>query len=158
MKCAIVLMCVAAASGLTVMPLSSMTHRKTVFSLNTGMPMAFLRKKRDVNDDSKKSVAIHVRNPAFTTFPRFAAYSNIASPYIFRKKRDVDQKADSSALFYSPYSALGYSGLGYSSLGYSNIGYSNIASPFIFRKKRDVDQKADSSALFYSPYSALGYS
>ena len=72
----------------------------------------FLRKRRDAEDE-KKSVAIHVANRGLAGFP--IAYSGYASPFIFRKKRDVDQKADDSALFYSTY---GYSGLGYSGLGY----------------------------------------
>jgi len=75
--------------------------RPTAVSLDNGMPMAFLRKKRDA-DDAKKSVAIHVRNSAGllgVPINRFT-YSRLASPFFLRKKREAaDQQADSALLY-----------------------------------------------------------
>jgi len=138
MKCVLVLMLVAAASGLTYMPLG-WGNRATVYSSWTGMPMAFLRKKRDVTSDEGKSVAYHVRNVGFHPMVHGLRYAGM--PYIFRKKRDTseDQQADSALLTYS-YPSV-YS-------GWNNWG----AWPYIYRKKRDTseDQQADSALLAYS--------
>ena len=110
----------------------------------------FLRKRREAApapimaeaDQQADGSALFYNSPL-----RYSSlgYRTLGYPYIFRKKRDVDQMADSAAILYTH-------------MAYPSYGYSSLSYPYIFRKKRDADQMMDSTNAFYSRYSRRGYS
>ena len=58
---------------------------------------------------------------------------------MLRQRREADQEADGSALYYAP-------------ITYSNFGYAGLGYPYILRRKRDVEQMAAATDFSTSRY------
>ncbi|XP_043235117.1 uncharacterized protein LOC122388265 [Amphibalanus amphitrite] len=119
MKCAILLLCAVAARTLTASPITSTLYTANpadgLYSLKTGLPYAFLRKRRDVShaetlrqrrelDQAAAETALYYSPLAYSNF----GYAGLGYPYIFRKKRDLDQVAAGTDFSFSRYSRRQY--------------------------------------------------
>ncbi|KAF0308219.1 hypothetical protein FJT64_020534 [Amphibalanus amphitrite] len=90
MKCAILLLCAVAARTLTASPITSTLYTANpadgLYSLKTGLPYAYYSPL------------------AYSNF----GYAGLGYPYIFRKKRDLDQVAAGTDFSFSRYSRRQY--------------------------------------------------
>ncbi|KAF0301762.1 hypothetical protein FJT64_003083 [Amphibalanus amphitrite] len=103
MKCAILLLCAVAARTLTASPITSTLYTANpadgLYSLKTGLPYA----RREL-DQSAAETALYYSPLAYSNF----VYAGLGYPYIFRKKRDLDQVAAGTDFSFSRYSRRQY--------------------------------------------------
>ena len=138
-----VVLCAAAASGLTV-------------------PQAWRTKREADTADQQADPSLLLYSPAMTSNIGFSSLDIsglpiVHSPLVWRKRRDVsaagqDQQADPSLLMYSALpAAADISSIGLKTIPVNSVAVSSMHSPLIWRKKRDTaDQQAQEATIMYS--------